>query len=66
MPATILPRGVVPLGYVAALTSTVEVVTGALILPQRQTVLGAKQAAEVDLLSRGRPRWSRFGCLERR
>jgi probable F420-dependent oxidoreductase len=40
-------------GYLAALTS-VELVTGIIILPQRQTVLAAKQAAEVDLLTRGR------------
>jgi len=40
-------------GYLAAITS-LELVTGIIILPQRQTVLVAKQAAEVDLLSRGR------------
>src|SRR3989454_5731862 len=39
-------------GYLAAVTS-VELVTGIIILPQRQTVLVAKQAAEVDLLTRG-------------
>jgi probable F420-dependent oxidoreductase len=39
-------------GYLAAITS-LELVTGIIILPQRQTVLVAKQAAEVDLLSRG-------------
>jgi len=39
-------------GYLAALTS-MELVTGILILPQRQTVLAAKQAAEVDLLTNG-------------
>jgi probable F420-dependent oxidoreductase len=42
-------------GYLAAVTS-IELVTGIIILPQRQTVLVAKQAAEVDLLSRGRLR----------
>jgi probable F420-dependent oxidoreductase len=40
-------------GFLAALTS-LELVTGIIILPQRQTVLVAKQAAEVDLLSGGR------------
>src|SRR5437868_12554032 len=41
-------------GYLAGLTQRLEFVTGILILPQRQTVLVAKQAAEVDVLSRGR------------
>ena len=40
------------LGYLAALTS-VELVTGIVIVPQRQTVLVAKQAAEVDVLTGG-------------
>jgi probable F420-dependent oxidoreductase len=40
-------------GYLAAI-STLELVTGIIILPQRQTALVAKQAAEVDLLSQGR------------
>jgi probable F420-dependent oxidoreductase len=40
-------------GYLAALTS-VELVTGIIILPQRQTALVAKQAAQVDLLTGGR------------
>lgn len=43
-------------GYLAAVTTTVELVTAVLILPQRQTALVAKQAAEVDLLSGGRLR----------
>jgi len=40
-------------GYLAALTP-LELVTGIIILPQRQTALVAKQAAEVDLLTNGR------------
>lgn len=39
-------------GYLAALTS-LELVTGIIILPQRQTALVAKQGAEVDLLTGG-------------
>jgi probable F420-dependent oxidoreductase len=40
-------------GYLAGFTS-LEFVTGVIILPQRQTALVAKQAAEVDLLTNGR------------
>jgi probable F420-dependent oxidoreductase len=43
-------------GYLAALTTTLELTTGIVILPQRQTALVAKQAAAVDVLSRGRMR----------
>jgi probable F420-dependent oxidoreductase len=42
-------------GYLAAISS-LELVTGVLILPQRQAVLVAKQAAEVDILSGGKLR----------
>ncbi len=40
-------------GYLAAV-SELELVTGIIILPQRQTALVAKQAAEVDLLTLGK------------
>ncbi len=38
-------------GYLAGITQRIELVTGVLILPQRQTALVARQAADVDLLS---------------
>ena len=42
--------------YAAAITDTIEFVTGVVILPQRQTALVAKQAASIDRLSGGRLR----------
>jgi probable F420-dependent oxidoreductase len=42
------------LGFLAACTTTLELEVAVLVLPQRQTALVAKQAAEVDLLSGGR------------
>ena len=44
------------MGYLAAITKKLQLVTAILILPQRQTALVAKQAAEVDVLSGGRLR----------
>ncbi len=43
-------------GYLAAITEKIEMTTGILILPQRQTALVAKQAAAVDVLTGGRLR----------
>jgi probable F420-dependent oxidoreductase len=40
-------------GFLAAITR-LELVTGIIVAPQRQTALLAKQAAEVDILSEGR------------
>lgn len=42
--------------YMAAVTTHLGFLTGILVLPQRQTALVAKQAAEVDVLSKGRLR----------
>jgi probable F420-dependent oxidoreductase len=41
-------------GYLAAVAPGLALVAGVLVLPQRQTALAAKQAAEVDLLTDGR------------
>ncbi len=43
-------------GFLAGCTTRVILAAGIIVLPQRQTVLVAKQAAEVDVLSRGRMR----------
>ncbi|HXH23265.1 MAG TPA: LLM class F420-dependent oxidoreductase [Dehalococcoidia bacterium] len=42
--------------YLGAITRTLEFASGIIILPQRQAVLVAKQAAEVDVLTGGRLR----------
>lgn len=44
------------LGHLAAVTERIELVTGVVVAPQRQTALLAKQAAEVQILSGGRLR----------
>ena len=41
-------------GWMAALTQRLELVTGVIILPQRQTALVAKQAAQISVLAGGR------------
>ena len=46
----------VTLGFLAAATTTIGLASGVLILPQRQTGVVAKQAAQVDILSGGRMR----------
>ena len=42
------------LSYIAGLTSNIELVPSCIILPLRQTVLVAKQAASLDLMTGGR------------
>ena len=44
------------MAYLAATTKRIKLSSGVLILPQRQTGVVAKQAAEVDILSEGRLR----------
>jgi probable F420-dependent oxidoreductase len=45
------------LAWIAGFTSKIELVPSVIILPARETVLVAKQAAEIDILSGGRLRF---------
>lgn len=51
---TLFHEPLVLYGYLAAVAPKLELVTGIIILPQRQTALVAKQAAEVDILTGGK------------
>lgn len=53
---TAVHEPLVLLSMLAAVTTRIELATAILISPQRQTVLLAKQAAQLDLLSKGRLR----------
>ncbi|HYP20936.1 MAG TPA: LLM class F420-dependent oxidoreductase [Chloroflexia bacterium] len=53
---TMFHEPLVLFAYLAGITQKVEFVTGVIILPQRQTALVAKQAAELDVVSGGRLR----------
>ncbi|MGH1488130.1 MAG: LLM class F420-dependent oxidoreductase [Acidimicrobiales bacterium] len=53
---TAVHEPIVLLSMLAAVTSRIELTTAILIAPQRQTVLLAKQTAQLDLLSKGRLR----------
>ena len=44
------------LSYIAAITEKIELVPSVIVLPARQTVLFAKQATQLDVLSNGRVR----------
>ncbi len=51
---TMFHEPLVLFGYLAGVTEDIRFLTGVIILPQRQTALVAKQAAEIDILSGGR------------
>jgi len=52
----VVHESVTLLAYLAGITNRITLATGILILPQRQTALVAKQAAQIDVLSGGRMR----------
>ena len=49
-----IPDPFVALGYVAAMTKTLRLATGIVILPQRHPLYVAKEVASLDVLSHGR------------
>jgi probable F420-dependent oxidoreductase len=49
-----IPDPLVWLGYTAAVTKTIRLATGILILPQRHPIYVAKEVATLDVLSHGR------------
>ena len=49
-----IPDPLIPLAYMAAVTKTIKLATGILILPQRHPIYTAKEVATVDVLSGGR------------
>lgn len=53
-PHTDVPDPIAWLAHVSAITSTIKLATGAVILPQRNPVVLAKELATIDLLSGGR------------
>ncbi|GGN18480.1 LLM class F420-dependent oxidoreductase [Lentzea pudingi] len=53
-PDTVIVDPLAHLSYVAAVTSSLELATGIVILPQRNPLVLAKQVASLDLLSGGR------------
>lgn len=55
-PGNIYHESVSLFAYLSAVTKNINFVTGIMVLPKRQTLLVARQAAEVDVLSKGRLR----------
>ena len=53
---TVVHESLTTMGYLAAVAPKMGLMSGILILPQRQTALVAKQAAEIDVLCGGRLR----------
>jgi alkanesulfonate monooxygenase SsuD/methylene tetrahydromethanopterin reductase-like flavin-dependent oxidoreductase (luciferase family) len=53
-PASAKIEPLILLAHLASMTQQVELVTGVVVAPSRQTLLLAKQAASVDCLSNGR------------